>query len=98
MDMQVWRPRLMSGQWFSHLPVSLQDSLLSAAKLRRAQMRVTAARPYAAKLSEIMENLAGLASGLAHPLFEARPEKTIGLVIVTASKGLCGSYNSALLR
>jgi len=35
MDMQVWRPRLMSGQWFSHLPVSLQDSLLSAARLRR---------------------------------------------------------------
>ncbi|MVW90218.1 Crp/Fnr family transcriptional regulator [Pseudomonas sp. PB101] len=35
MDMQVWRPRLMSGQWFSHLPVSLQDSLLSVARLRR---------------------------------------------------------------
>ena len=35
MDLQVWRPRLMSGQWFSHLPVSLQDSLLSAARLRR---------------------------------------------------------------
>ncbi|WP_283182470.1 Crp/Fnr family transcriptional regulator [Pseudomonas svalbardensis] len=35
MDMQVWRPRLMSGQWFSHLPVSLQDSLLSAARVRR---------------------------------------------------------------
>jgi ATP synthase F1 gamma subunit len=45
-----------------------------------------------------MENLAGVASGLSHPLFESRPEKTIGLVIVTASKGLCGSYNSALLR
>ncbi|MEO8646583.1 Crp/Fnr family transcriptional regulator [Pseudomonas sp.] len=35
MDMQVWRPRLMSGQWFSHLPVSLQDSLLAAARVRR---------------------------------------------------------------
>ncbi|WP_223550146.1 Crp/Fnr family transcriptional regulator [Pseudomonas sp. A-B-19] len=35
MDMQVWRPRLMSGQWFSHLPVSLQDSLLSVARVRR---------------------------------------------------------------
>lgn len=32
MDMQVWRPRLMSGQWFSHLPVSFQDSLLAAAR------------------------------------------------------------------
>jgi CRP-like cAMP-binding protein len=35
MDMQVWRPRLLRGQWFSHLPVSLQDSLLSVAKVRR---------------------------------------------------------------
>ena len=35
MDMQVWRPRLAGGQWFSHLPVSLQDSLLSAARVRR---------------------------------------------------------------
>jgi CRP-like cAMP-binding protein len=35
MDMQVWRPRLMRGQWFSHLPVSLQDSLLTAARVRR---------------------------------------------------------------
>ena len=35
MDMQDWRPRLMRGQWFSQLPVSLQDSLLSATKVRR---------------------------------------------------------------
>ncbi|VVP99462.1 CRP-like cAMP-activated global transcriptional regulator [Pseudomonas fluorescens] len=35
MDMQVWRARLMRGQWFSHLPVSLQDSLLKAARLRQ---------------------------------------------------------------
>jgi CRP-like cAMP-binding protein len=34
MDMQVWRARLMRGQWFSHLPVSLQDSLLTAARIR----------------------------------------------------------------
>ena len=35
MDMQVWRSRLMTGQWFSHLPVSLQDSLLAIARIRR---------------------------------------------------------------
>ena len=35
MDMQVWRPRLLRGQWFSHLPVSLQDSLLAVARVRR---------------------------------------------------------------
>ncbi|WP_213941849.1 Crp/Fnr family transcriptional regulator [Pseudomonas sp. dw_612] len=35
MDMQAWRPRLMSGQWFSHLPAPFQDSLLAAARVRR---------------------------------------------------------------
>ena len=35
MDMQVWRSRLETGQWFSHLPVPLQDSLLAAARIRR---------------------------------------------------------------
>jgi F-type H+-transporting ATPase subunit gamma len=72
--------------------------MVSAAKLRRAQGRVTAARPYGAKLQEILENLSGVARGLNHPLFEARPEGKIGLILVTASKGLCGSYNSALMR
>ena len=72
--------------------------MVSAAKLRRAQTRVTAARPYAAKLAEIMGNLAGAASGLSHPLFEPRNVKIEALVVVTAGKGLCGNYNSALIR
>jgi F-type H+-transporting ATPase subunit gamma len=72
--------------------------MVSAAKLRRAQNRVVAARPYAAKLEEIMENLAGVAGQLAHPLFEPRTEKTVGLLVVTASKGLCGNFNSAVIR
>lgn len=72
--------------------------MVSSAKLRRAQQRVLAARPYAAKLHEIMENLAGVASRLSHPLFEQRPVKTVGLALITASKGLCGSYNSMVIR
>ena len=73
--------------------------MVSAAKLRRAQSRVIAARPYAAKLQEILENLAGVARNMNHPLFEPRPEeRTVALILVTASKGLCGSYNSALIR
>jgi F-type H+-transporting ATPase subunit gamma len=73
--------------------------MVSAAKLRRAQSRVVAARPYAAKLQEILENLAGVARNLHHPLFEPRTEeKEVALILVTASKGLCGNYNSALIR
>ena len=48
--------------------------MVSASKLRRAQARVTAARPYSATLQEILENLAGVARTLNHPLFAARPE------------------------
>src|SRR5512140_1779672 len=72
--------------------------MVSAAKLRRAQSRVTAARPYAAKLQEILENLAGVARDLSHPLFASRPEEKVALILVTASKGLCGNYNSVLIR
>jgi F-type H+-transporting ATPase subunit gamma len=72
--------------------------MVSAAKLRRAQSRVVAARPYAAKLQEILENLAGVARNLNHPLFEQRPEDTVALILVTAPKGLCGNYNSSLIR
>lgn len=72
--------------------------MVSAAKLRRAQQRVTAARPYGAKLQEILENLAGVARNLSHPLFEVREEKKVALIVVTGSKGLCGSYNSLVIR
>ena len=72
--------------------------MVSASKLRRAQARVTAARPYSAKLQEILENLAGVARTLNHPLFAARPEKTVALIMVTGSKGLCGGYNSAIIK
>lgn len=72
--------------------------MVSASKLRRAQSRVTAARPYSAKLQEILENLAGVARSLNHPLFAARPEKTVALIMVTGSKGLCGGYNSSVIK
>ncbi len=72
--------------------------MVSAAKLRRAQQRVTAARPYGAKLQEILENLAGVARNLSHPLFEARAENKVALILVTGSKGLCGSYNALVIR
>src|SRR5512134_2348363 len=72
--------------------------MVSAAKLRRAQQRVVAARPYGAKLQEILENLAGVARNKSHPLFEARQENRVALILVTGSKGLCGSYNSVLIR
>ncbi len=72
--------------------------MVAAAKLRRAQQRAQAASPYAAKISEMLANLAGAASELEHPLFKVREVKSTALVLVTAERGLCGAYNTNLIR
>ena len=72
--------------------------MVSAAKLRRAQQRAQAARPYSAKISAMLANLAGSAAELEHPLFKAREVKTTALVVVTADRGFAGAYNTAVLR
>jgi F-type H+-transporting ATPase subunit gamma len=71
---------------------------VSAAKLRRAQQRAQAARPYAVKITEMLDNLSGAASELEHPLFRTREVKRTALVLITAQRGLCGAYNTNLIR
>jgi F-type H+-transporting ATPase subunit gamma len=75
--------------------------MVSAAKLRRAQDRALAARPYAAMLNQILENVAEAAAqggGADHPLLAVRPENRILAIVVTADRGLAGGFNSNLLR
>jgi F-type H+-transporting ATPase subunit gamma len=73
--------------------------MVAAARLKRAQDRVQSARPYAATMREMMTNLAGSVGGtVAHPLLAVRTPRNIGFLIVTADRGLAGSYNSGLLR
>lgn len=72
--------------------------MVAAAKLKKAQSRVESFRPYAGKMQQMLENLS-LASGeVKHPLFDKREVKKIALVIVTSDRGLCGSYNSNVIR
>jgi F-type H+-transporting ATPase subunit gamma len=71
---------------------------VSAAKLRRAQERVMSARPYADQLRNVLANLAGRVENIAHPLLEIRPEERTLVVIVTADRGLCGAFNTNLIR
>ena len=71
---------------------------VSAAKLRRAQERMFAARPYADQLRTILGNLSARAEDLRHPLLEVRPEKRILMVVVTADRGLCGAFNSNISK
>src|SRR2546426_3817267 len=72
--------------------------LVAAAKLRRAQERILAARPYAGKMKELLGNLVAGADGAIHPLLEQREGPRRQIVIVTADKGLAGAFNSNVLR
>jgi F-type H+-transporting ATPase subunit gamma len=76
--------------------------MVSAAKLRRAQDRVIAARPYAAALRKVISNVAAAAAGddrvAANPLLAQRPEKRALLVLVSADKGLAGAFNTNLIK
>ena len=72
--------------------------LVAAAKLRRAQERLVSARPYAVKMAELLSSLVRRAEGEAHPLLVRRPAARKRLVIITADKGLCGAFNSNILR
>jgi len=71
--------------------------MVAAARIRRAENKVKASRPYTEKMGEMVANLIG-STAEPHPFFSVRPPKQIALLLVTADKGLCGSYNSNLLR
>lgn len=71
--------------------------MVSAAKLKRAQDRVVAARPYANKMQDVLGSLAGRVSDdFNHPLLDVRGDERYLLVLVTADKGLCGGFNTNL--
>lgn len=72
--------------------------MVSAAKLRRAQENVVAARPYAKKLGEVMQSLAANLEGDLHPLLEKRDAKKLLLIVITSDRGLCGGFNTNLCK
>src|SRR5258708_16257278 len=75
--------------------------MVSAAKLRRAQERAIAARPYAKMLQQVLANVAEAASqgdASEQPLLAVRPEKRVLVVVITADSGLAGAFNSNLFK
>lgn len=72
--------------------------VVSAVKLRRAQDGINAARPYARKMREVVQAVAGRAGADAHPLLTTREGKKLALLVVTSDRGLCGSFNAGLSR
>jgi len=79
--------------------------MVSAARLRRAQERALAARPYAQMLTNVLKSLVSRADvydpttgDVLHPLLVHRPEKNVVLIVVTGDKGLAGAFNANILK
>ncbi len=72
--------------------------MVAAARIRKAEDQLKAARPYAEKLKEVVVDLTSQMEENLHPLMETRPVKRVGYLLVSSDKGLCGAYNNNLLR
>ena len=71
--------------------------MVAAAKLRRAQEAISEARPWAETLSKVLANVAARTE-FSHPLLEAHEGERTWVVVVSSDKGLCGSFNTNILR
>jgi len=72
--------------------------MVSAAKFRKAQQRMFEMRPYAEKMNTILSNLSTGAEEGIHPLLTARPRRNVQVLILTSDRGLCGAFNSNILK
>ena len=98
------RRRIRSVRNISQITRAME--MVAASRLRRAQQRVTATRPYTERLNAVIANLAGLAGrgvdgdgeDVSFPLLEQRPIQRVAVILVTPDRGLTGPLNSNILR
>lgn len=91
------RTRIKSVQSTQQITKAMK--MVSAAKLRRAQDAITQMRPYAQKLQEMLSNIVSSAEGdVAMALAVERPVENVLVMVVTSDRGLCGGYNSNLIK
>ena len=91
------RTRIVSIRNTSKITQAMR--MVAAAKLRRAQDAITAARPYANQLQKILSNLAASETDFVHQDFESRDNlQNVMLIVVSSDRGLCGGFNANLLR
>src|ERR671919_597550 len=91
------RRRIRSVQ--STMKITRAMELIAASRIRKAQQRVLAARPYAEQLTSAMEDVARQTGALVHPLLEERPNpERAAVFVVTSDRGLAGAYNANVLR
>jgi F-type H+-transporting ATPase subunit gamma len=72
--------------------------MVAASKFRKAQQRMLEMRPYAERMNTILSSLAGSAEGETHPLLAVRPRKNVEVLVITSDRGLCGAFNTNILK
>ena len=95
-SLKVLRRRIRSVTSTRQITKAME--MVAAAKLRRAQARALATRPYAIRLTGMLESLAAVAREQELPLFTAREVKQTALVVISSNRGLCGGFNTNLFR
>lgn len=95
-SLQDIRRRIRSVKSMEQLTRAMK--MVSAAKLKRAQGRVVAARPYSNTMVRVLDRLAGRAGDYSHSLLNPRGDGHFVLTLVTADKGLCGAFNTNLIK
>ena len=83
----------------STMQITNAMKMVSAAKLKKAQDSISATLPYSNKLSELIKNIsASIDSDDTNPLFEKRESKNLLIIAITSNKGLCGGFNSNIIK
>ena len=80
------------------MQVTKAMKMVSAARLRRAQDRIIAARPFAVTMANVLSSLAARANPDRHPLLVERTVRNVELILVTSDRGLCGSFNANAIK
>jgi len=94
---RILRRRIRSVQ--STKKITRAMELIAASRIVRAQARVEAAVPYSDQITEVVHDLADAGGAIDSPLLVPRPEtRRVGHIVITADRGLCGAYNSSILR
>lgn len=95
-ELRDTRRRIKSVQ--STAKITRAMELIAASRIPKAQARVTASKPYAQKLVEVIQNVSAASGGATHALLEEREVKTVGMLVIASDRGLAGAYASNIIR
>ncbi|MBN2823385.1 MAG: ATP synthase F1 subunit gamma [Coriobacteriia bacterium] len=91
------KQRIVSVQSTSQITRTME--MVATAKIKKAQEKIEAARPYALAMVEVLGNVARFVQGASHPLLEEHDKRErVAVVSITSDRGLCGAFNSNILR